>query len=135
MSTTFSIKFLAGTTFLFIDFLLSPKLSMIWLLLGAMALDFATGVAKTANYTATISDQTINFTSGTDTLTLPTAVGITGRIYTITNSGTLDGMIYTTSSQTFTNYPATPTTLALPAKSTRVVQSTGANWVLVSVFN
>jgi len=90
---------------------------------------FATAyVAKTANYTATASDYTINFTSGTDTLTLPTAVGITGRIYTIVNSGTSVN-IKTTSSQTFLNVPGTPTTINLLAVGATQVQSTGAAWI------
>ena len=90
---------------------------------------FATAyVAKTANYTATASDYTINFTSGTDTLTLPTAVGITGRIYTIVNSGTSVN-IKTTSSQTFLNVSGTPTTINLLAVGATQVQSTGAAWI------
>src|SRR6266536_1829761 len=57
-------------------------------------------VAKTAAYTLTASDYIVDATSGTFTLTLPTAVGITGRTYTIKNSGTGTTTIATTSSQT-----------------------------------
>jgi hypothetical protein len=50
---------------------------------------FATAyVAKTATYTATAADYTIDCTANTFTVTLPTAVGITGRIYVIKNTGT-----------------------------------------------
>lgn len=45
-------------------------------------------VEKTANYTLTENDYTVNCTSGTFTITLPTAVGIQGRIYNIKNTGT-----------------------------------------------
>jgi hypothetical protein len=72
-------------------------------------------VAKTAIYTITAADHTINCTSGTFTVTLPTAVSITGTQYTIVNSGSGTITIGTTSSQTFTNITSTPTTLTLGA--------------------
>ena len=94
---------------------------------------FATGyVAKTANYTATISDFTIECTANTFTVTLPTAVGIAGRIYYIVNSGAGTITIGTTSSQTFVNVTATPTTLTMSAVGTVVVQSNGVNWMRIS---
>ena len=89
-------------------------------------------IAKTANYTALTTDYTIDCTSGTFTVTLPTAVGSPGRVYIITNSGAGTITIATTSSQTFTNITATPTTLTMAALGTYQVQSTGANWVVVS---
>ncbi len=91
-------------------------------------------VAKTALYTLTSTDYTVEVTSGTHTQTLPTAVGITGRIYTITNSGTGVVTIGTTSSQTFVNVTATPTTLTVAQFHTYVVQSNGANWLVISSF-
>ena len=52
-------------------------------------------VAKTANYTITTSDYQIECTANTFTLTLPTAVSIAGRVYSIKNTGsgaiTLEG--------------------------------------------
>lgn len=94
---------------------------------------FATGyVAKTGTYSATVNDYTIDCTSGTFTVTLPTAVGITGRIYTIVNSGAGTITVGTTSSQTFANVTATPTTLTMATLGARVVQSNGANWILIS---
>jgi hypothetical protein len=52
------------------------------------AAGFKTGyVAKTANYTVATSDYTIDCTSGTFTVTLPSAVGIAGQIFVIKNSG------------------------------------------------
>lgn len=85
-------------------------------------------VAKTANYTATSSDSVINCTSGTFTVTLPTAVGITGRKYTIKNSGTGVITIGTTSSQTIDG--VTTQTLGTQYMSMDVV-SNGANWIIV----
>jgi len=87
---------------------------------------FATAyVAKTANYTATISDYTIHFTSGTSTFTLPTAVGITGRIYVVRNDSGNTLTLATTSSQTIDG--AAPGTQA--TGTVKQYQSTGANWI------
>lgn len=92
-------------------------------------------VAKTATYTATASDHTINCTANTFTVTLPTAASIAGREYTIVNSGSGTITIATTSSQTFTNIDATPTTLTLaPVGAGAIVSytvvSNGANWIV-----
>lgn len=89
-------------------------------------------VAKTALYTATLNDYTIECTSGTFTVTLPTAVGITGRIYNIVNSGAGTITVGTTSSQTFVNVTATPTTLTMATIGVTTVQSNGANWMKIS---
>lgn len=88
--------------------------------------------AKTSTYTITASDYTIEATSGTFTITLPTAVGISGRQYVITNSGSGVITLATTSSQTFVNVTATPTTLTLNQFNTVIVQSNGANWLRIS---
>jgi lysophospholipase L1-like esterase len=94
---------------------------------------FATGyVAKTALYTLTIADHTVEVTSGTHTQTLPTAVGIAGRVYVITNSGSGTVTVGTTSSQTFVNVTATPTTLSLAQFKYVQVQSNGANWLVIA---
>lgn len=88
-------------------------------------------VAKTGAYTLTISDNVVEVTSGTHTQTLPTAVGIAGRQYTITNSGSGIVTIATTSSQTFANVTATPTTLTLIQFETATVVSNGTNWLKI----
>ncbi len=95
---------------------------------GSLALGY---VAKTSAYTATISDYVIDCTSGTFNVTLPTAVGITGRIYEIVNSGAGIITLATTSSQTFVNVTATPITLTIAAAlgSSVRVMSNGANWI------
>lgn len=89
-------------------------------------------IAKTGTYSATNLDYTIDCTSGTFTVTLPTAVGIPGRIYVISNSGAGTITVGTTSSQTFANVAATPTTLTMAVVGSRTVQSNGANWLLIS---
>lgn len=91
-------------------------------------------VAKTATYPITAADYTIECTSGTFTTTLPTAVGCSGRFYFITNSGAGTITLATTSSQTFANVVATPTTLTIATLTGVVVQSNGANWLKVSSF-
>lgn len=92
-------------------------------------------IAKTANYTATISDHTIECTANTFTVTLPTAVGITGREYWVTNTGSGTITIATTSSQTFINVTTTPTTLSVAQFTSYKVVSNGANWMAYKIVN
>lgn len=99
---------------------------------------FAVGyVAKTGTYTASATDHTIECTANTFTVTLPTAVGVTGRQYTVVNSGSGTITIGTTSSQTFTNINGTPTTLTLNpvgsgAIASYTMESNNANWVVTA---
>jgi len=90
---------------------------------------FATAYsAKTANYTATISDHTVHFTSGTSTFTFPTAVGVTGRIYVVRNDSGNTLTLATTSSQTINgSAPGTQATGTVVQ-----YQSTGANWITLN---
>lgn len=86
-------------------------------------------VAKTATYTAAQSDNTIDATSGTFTITLPTAVGIKGKIYTIKNSGAGVITVGTTSSQTIDG----STTYSLATQYKYVtIQSNNANWIVTA---
>lgn len=91
---------------------------------------FATAyAAKTGTYTATDYDHTIDCTSGTFTVTLPTAAGITGREYSIKNTGAGVITVGTTSSQNID----VATTYTLPAIYKYVtVQSTGSAWIVVA---
>jgi hypothetical protein len=92
---------------------------------GSLAVAY---ISKTANYTATISDYTIDATSGTFTITLPTAVGITGRVYVIKNSGTGTITIACTSGQTI---DLSATKVLNVQYSTYIVQSNGSNWAII----
>ena len=85
-------------------------------------------IAKSANFTATSLTSTIDCTN-TITITLPTAVGTSGRFHTIKNSGTGVVTIATTSSQTIDG-AATQSLATQWSKIT--VQSTGANWIIIS---
>jgi hypothetical protein len=80
--------------------------------------------AQTATYTATALDYFINCTANTFTVNLPTAIGITGRIYVIKNSGA--GVITAdpAGSQTIDG----STTLPIAAAGVLRIASNGANW-------
>jgi hypothetical protein len=89
-------------------------------------------VSKTAAYTATATDHTIlgDATTAAFNVTLPTAVGITGRIYFVkkTDVSANAVTIATTSSQTIDG----TTTKALTTQyAAYQVQSDGANWQIV----
>jgi hypothetical protein len=88
-------------------------------------------VAKTANYTATTTDYTIDCTANSFIITLPTAVGIVGRVYNIINSGAGTITIATTSSQLIGNIAPTTTILLYPGEVINL-QSDNANWKMYS---
>lgn len=90
---------------------------------------FAAGyVAKTANYTLTIDDRLVNCTANSFTITLPTAVGITGREYIIKNTGSATTItIATTSSQTIDGL--IPSTYNVTTLTPLRVMSDGNNWI------
>lgn len=91
-------------------------------------------VARTTALTLGATHYLVEVTSGTHTQTLPTAVGITGRTYVITNSGSGTVTVGTTSSQTFVNVSGTPTTLTLNQFQTVTVVSNGQNWLRISTL-
>lgn len=88
-------------------------------------------VAKTANYTAVATTDTyINCTTNAFTLTLPTAVGITGKSFVVKNSNTVASgkqiAIATTSAQTI---DTNASDVVLPLSS-RTYTSDGANYAI-----
>lgn len=89
---------------------------------------------KAANYTLTTTDDYIvaNGTGGSFTLTLPTAVGVTGREYTI--KANLSGVnvvtVATTGGQTIDEASTIALSLSATYKGITVV-SDGANWWIV----
>lgn len=87
---------------------------------------------KTANYTATSSDETIlgNASTGNITITLPTAVGATGKTYIVKkiDSSANVVIVATTSSQTIDGV----TTRNVVSQYDSVqVQTDGANWFII----
>ncbi len=93
---------------------------------GSFALKYR---STAVDYTATnFNDHTIEVTATGKTVTLPTAVGCTGRIYTIKLTASGTGTVATTSSQTIDG----STTYSLSAQYKYVrVQSNGANWLII----
>jgi hypothetical protein len=92
---------------------------------------FATArVTKTGDYTLTASDFKVDTTTNSFTITLPTAVGIDGRIYVIKNKGSGTTItVNTTSSQTIDG--AASGTVLLSYPDALMVQSDGANWDVI----
>lgn len=93
-------------------------------IIGGLTLNY---VAKTGTYTITDIDYTVDCTSGTFTVTLPSAVGRQGKIFVIKNSGNGIITLNTTSSQTID--AALTQTLTIMVSYT--VQSNGANWIII----
>ena len=91
---------------------------------GSVSLPYA---AKTTTYNIGSMDYLVDCTSGTFTVTLPTAVGITGRIYIIKNSGAGTITISTTSSQTIDG--ASPPITLSTQYQVYSVMSNGSNWI------
>jgi hypothetical protein len=84
-------------------------------------------LAITALRTLDATDYQVDCTANTFTVTLPTAVGITGRVYSIKNSGTGVITVATTSSQTIDGI----TTQTLNQYDNIVVMSNGANYIIL----
>lgn len=85
-------------------------------------------IAKTANYTLTVTDYAVNCTANSFTITLPSAVGIAGRVYIVKNTGTATTItIATTSSQTIDG----TTPVAIATITAVRYMSDGANWIII----
>jgi hypothetical protein len=92
---------------------------------GSLTLSY---IAKTADYTLGASDYLVNCTANSFNITLPTAVGITGRVYKIKNSGAGTITILTTSSQTIDGQASAYWTIT--TKNSMELMSDGANWII-----
>ncbi len=84
-------------------------------------------VAKSGTYAILTTDYTVECTSGTFTVTLPTAVGVSGKVYNIKNSGTGAITVATTSAQTIDGNA----TESLIQYNCMTVQSNGSNWIII----
>jgi len=85
--------------------------------------------SNTANYTLTASDFMVDFdtTSGSLTGTLPTAVGKDGQHFILSNSGTNDLVVDTTSSELIN----TATSILISSGNSIRVASNGTKWIIV----
>jgi len=82
-----------------------------------------------SSYEILQSDSTVNIISGTVTVRLPTAVGITGRVMRIKNSGTGTVTIGTTGTELI---DGTATKVINTQYSLFGLQSTGTKWIIIS---
>jgi hypothetical protein len=85
-------------------------------------------VSATSTYTLTTTDYTVNCTTNSFTVTLPTAVGIAGKIYVIKNSGT--GTITVDGNGTQTIDGSLTAVLSIQYESI-TIQSTGTNFIII----
>lgn len=83
-------------------------------------------VSKSAAYTAAATDYVID-TKAATTITLPTAVGMTGKIYTVKNSTLGTVIVATTGGQTIDGGAS----VALAPLATLRAMSDGANWIIL----
>ena len=111
---------------------ISPKVSGDSLTLsGSLSLPIVTKVYADSPYTVTALNHTIlcNAVSGNMTINLPTAVGISGRIYNIKkiDTGTNTVTIDANGSETIDGY----LTVVISDKSNICIQSDGSNWQVI----
>ncbi|NBW09197.1 MAG: collagen-like protein [Caulobacteraceae bacterium] len=91
---------------------------------GSIALPYR---AITALRTLDSTDYLVNCTINTFAVTLPTAIGITGRVYKVKNSGTGVITVNTTASQTIDG----STSVTISVQNTALeFMSTGTNWII-----
>ena len=83
--------------------------------------------AVSTTYAILATDYTVNCTSGTFTVTALTAVGITGQVFNVKNSGSGTITLATTGGQTIDGNA----TITLLQYDCCTIQSTGSNWVIL----
>lgn len=81
-----------------------------------------------SNYSMLLTDYLVNGTTNNFTVTLPTAVGVAGKVYQVKNSGTGTITINTTSSQTIDGNASGTVTLGQYDAVTMV--SDNSNWII-----
>lgn len=95
-----------------------------WLVVHKVGLNY---VAKTALYTVRLDDDTVEWTSGTVTGSLPTAVGCGGKVFNLKNSGT--GVITVDPAGAETIDGAA--TIDLVQYDSLTIMSNNANWIIL----
>jgi hypothetical protein len=108
------------------ELIFSPDETYFELTTAPLRVDLSIRNISTAD-TFTDTDYTLNCTTGTFTVNLPTAVGRVGRIYVLKNSGT--GIITLDADTTETIDGSL--TLTLKRDDAFTVQSDGANWIII----
>lgn len=87
-------------------------------------------IQKNSIYTPNIFDYTIDCTSNSFAITLPSAIGIKGKIYNIINTGT--GVITMNTSLAQTVNGIASGILTLVQYDNIIVQSDGSNWIKIN---
>ncbi len=87
-------------------------------------------ITVNSNYTVLNTDSTVNCSTGNFTVTLPTAVGQTGRIFRVKNSGNGTITLATTSSQTIDGNASG--TITMTQYDAIDVQSDWSNWIILA---
>lgn len=90
---------------------------------------------QTATYSATLNDDTITGATngGAFSITLPTAVGHTGKTYKIVKSDTSANLLTVTTTSSQTLWSGGPTSTVMHMQGDYIeVQSDGANWMFLS---
>jgi hypothetical protein len=118
----------AGTKFIAIN--TDDKFNRVWTIEEITAAILTGGynvVTVSANYTVLATDNSIICQSGPFTVSLPTAIGITGRRYTITSDS--DGYITVNpfGSQTINSQLQ----IILTKSDSMTIESDGSNWRIV----
>jgi hypothetical protein len=90
--------------------------------------DVPTITSVSAAYSILVTDYTVECTANTFTVTLPTAVGVAGKLFNIKNSGTGVVTVATTSSQTI---DGGLTAVLSTQYESITIQSTGSNWIII----
>ena len=98
-------------------------------LVMSCALKWRTVTTQTTTYAITVADDMVigNHATVAFTITLPTAVGITGQIFRLKNINAAVVTVAATSSQTIDGQ----TTRAMEQWQSLTVISDGANWILI----
>jgi hypothetical protein len=94
---------------------------------GGVAGSTVAYVQKNSNYTVTLSNVTIDCVA-TLTLTLPTAIGIMGKVFNIKNSGTGTVTVDAHGTQTIDGSETIELTVQNESKT---IVSTGSNWIII----
>lgn len=87
-------------------------------------------IEKTTSYAITTSDQVIEVIPADENVivTLPTAVGVKGKYYSIINSGDFPFLLDTTSGETIGNSQSSPITDTIHEGEVRNLISNDTNW-------
>lgn len=106
------------------DFTVTFSTSQSGTIIASAGLPIPNVTTTATNYTVTTNDNIVQVTAKNVTITLPTAAGVTGKLYSIDNTSTGNIFVTGTSGQTVQGMA----TNIIPANSCVVFYSTGSVW-------